>query len=164
MEIGILGSYTISEGTFEKLGEDERYEHFRIGATQGSGVVTNSILADPIQSVARRKSDSAICVITVYNAPACKENADYKMTKKPYLDDNSFQQVLIYNGRTGDTINVGYREFSNDTARPAFSNEIQYDLSVSDVVGYQNARIRVIQATNTSIRYVVIQNFNQAAL
>lgn len=75
IEIGLLGSYTISEGTFAKQGEDERYEHFRIGASQGAGIVTKSALADPIQSVARRKSDGAICVVTVFNAPACKETS-----------------------------------------------------------------------------------------
>lgn len=74
--------------------------------------------------------------------------------------ENSFQQTLLYNGRVGDKINIGYRESSGNMARPAFNNEVEYDLSESKTIGYKGARIEVIEATNQSIKYRVLSNFN----
>ncbi|MCI2286140.1 IS982 family transposase [Colwellia sp. MSW7] len=56
-------------------------------------------------------------------------------------------------------INVGYREFSNNSARPAFNNDVEYDLSSSNLIGYKGASIEVIKADNSSITYKVIKNF-----
>jgi hypothetical protein len=72
---------------------------------------------------------------------------------------NSFQQTLIYSGRVGNKINVSYREFSNNTARPAFNNDVEYDLSSSNTIGYKGALIEVIKADNSSITYKLIRNF-----
>jgi hypothetical protein len=66
---------------------------------------------------------------------------------------------LIYNGRIGDKINVGYREFSNSLARPAFNNDVEYDLSASRTIGYKGAQIEVIDANNNSITYRVLRTF-----
>jgi len=57
---------------------------------------------------------------------------------------------------------VGYREFSNNLARPAFNNTVEYDLTDSKIIGYRGARIEVIEATNEFRKYKVIQNFNKA--
>lgn len=74
---------------------------------------------------------------------------------------NHFQQTLIYNGKIGNRIALGYREFSGDVARPAFSNEVSYDLAESMVLGYKGARIEVIKATNTEITYKILSGFMQ---
>ena len=68
-------------------------------------------------------------------------------------------QEFIYNGRVGDAVKFVYREFKNSYARPAFTQEVQYDLSHSDEIGFQDLRIKVIDATNTDITYTVIRNF-----
>jgi hypothetical protein len=70
------------------------------------------------------------------------------------------QKTLIYSGKIGDRITLGYREFKNDIARPAFSNDVAYDLSESTVLGYKGARLEVLKATNTEITYKVIAGFN----
>jgi hypothetical protein len=77
------------------------------------------------------------------------------------LSRDSFQQTLIYNGKIGNRIALGYRESSGSIARPAFSNEVAYDLSESNVLGYKGARIEVVKATNTEITYKVISGFLQ---
>jgi hypothetical protein len=56
-------------------------------------------------------------------------------------------------------INIGYREFSNNSARPAFNNEVEYDLSESKRIGYKGAQIEVLEADNSSITYEVLRNF-----
>ena len=72
---------------------------------------------------------------------------------------NRFQQTLIYNGKIGNRIALGYREFSGNMARPAFSNEVSYDLAESTVLGYKGVRIEVIKATNTEITYKLLSGF-----
>jgi hypothetical protein len=74
---------------------------------------------------------------------------------------NSFQQTLVYNGKIGDKITIGYREFSGAIARPAFSNEVSYDLSESMVIGYKGSRIEVLKASNTEITYKILSGFIQ---
>ena len=71
----------------------------------------------------------------------------------------NFRQELIYGGRIGKQIKVTYREFSSETARPAFSQEAQYDLSTEQTIGFMGVRIEVLSATNTRIDYRVIKSF-----
>ena len=97
------------------------------------------------------------------NLEVCTSDTDYEKKKYPIASSDSFQQTLIYSGKIGDKINVGYREFSNDLARPAFNNDVEYDLSESMTIGYKGCQIEVIGATNQFIKYKVLSNFNQAA-
>lgn len=73
--------------------------------------------------------------------------------------ETDFKQELIYNGRVGDDLRFVYREFASRAARSAFSQEAQYDLQESNIIGFKGARIEVLEATNSSIRYRVISNF-----
>lgn len=70
----------------------------------------------------------------------------------------SFRRELVYTGRTGQTLTLMYREFSNDMARPAFSQVLQYDIGSDPVIGYQGARLKVLQADNTGITYEVLSH------
>ena len=80
-------------------------------------------------------------------------------TTKTVRSEASFKQELIYNGRLGDGLKFIYREFSGDMARPAFTQDIQYDLNTSNIIGFKNVKLEVISATNTLIKYKVISNF-----
>lgn len=71
----------------------------------------------------------------------------------------TYVQEFIYNGRVGDALKFVYREFSGDYVKPAFSQEVQYDLSTSSEIGFKNLKLRVIDATNTEITYELISNF-----
>jgi len=73
------------------------------------------------------------------------------------LSGTGFRSQLIYAGTTKGAISITYREFKNEFARPAFSTDLTYDLSEGEEVGFRGARIRVLSATNTTIRYVVIK-------
>ena len=61
----------------------------------------------------------------------------------------------------GNKINIGYREFSSNSARPAFNNDVEYDLNESKQIGYKGALLEVIKATNQDITYKVLKNFNK---
>jgi hypothetical protein len=71
----------------------------------------------------------------------------------------NFVQELLYNGRVGDNLRFVYREFSNDIIRPAFTQEVQYDYGASQVVGFKQLRLEVVEATNTALTYKLLQNF-----
>ena len=61
----------------------------------------------------------------------------------------------------GSNLKFIYREYINDMARPAFNQELQYDLNESNIIGFKGLRIEVIKATNTNIQYKVLSSFNK---
>jgi hypothetical protein len=69
----------------------------------------------------------------------------------------TFKRELVYSGISQNTVSILYREFFDDMARPAFYQELKYDLSHGNVIGYKGARFEVIKANNTTIRYRVLQ-------
>lgn len=73
---------------------------------------------------------------------------------------NCFKKEMVYNGKSGTGLKFVYREYVNDLARPAFFQELQYDLADSNIIGFKGLRIEVIKATNTSIEYKVIKSFD----
>ena len=105
--------------------------------------------------------DNKLCVVTIFNAKLCKENQSFDVKNITTANDDSFQQTLIYSGKVGNKINVGYREFSSNLARPAFNNDVEYDLNESKQIGYKGALLDIIEATNQSITYKVLRNFNK---
>lgn len=68
---------------------------------------------------------------------------------------SNFKQELIYNGKSNNVVKISYREFVNDLARPSFTQDIVYDLTESNIIGFKGMTIEVIEATNTSIKYKI---------
>jgi hypothetical protein len=68
---------------------------------------------------------------------------------------NSYREELIYNGKSKDTIRLSYREYKNDMARPAFYQDLTYDLSESREIAFRDLRIEVLEATNSAIKFIV---------
>lgn len=73
------------------------------------------------------------------------------------LGDSGFRKELLYSGVSKGTVSLEYREFSNNLARPAFSQQVTYDLSEGNEVGFKGARLVIIKAANTLLRYRVIK-------
>ena len=156
----ISWAYTVTPGEFKKVGNDGVNEFYMPAGGASSGNVDKSALADMWQAVMAKKDSQKLCVITVFSVAACNDGMPFERVKLNLSGDNSFQQALLYNGRVGNKINIGYRESSSNMARPAFNNDVEYDLSESKVIGYKGARVEVIDATNQMIKYRVITNFN----
>jgi hypothetical protein len=153
----------LKRGYYLKEGENEDAEFYQPSRYEGSGAIIKAVLADPPKTVQVYKAEPTLCVVTVFNLSTCTHQADFERTKQAIARAAAFQQALIYSGRVGDKIKVGYRESSNNFARPAFNNDVEYDLGESRVIGYKGARIEVLEATNEYIKYRVIRNFNQTA-
>ena len=163
VSVGMLGSYTFTPGIYQKYGQNSEGEFFNPGNFPGSGQVHKSALADPFQVMLLENDGTTLCAVTVFHVKACEPDVAVQRLKMPSATADTFQQTLIYNGRVGNKINIGYREFSGNLARPAFSNEVEYDLKELKTFGYKNAVIDVIEATNQYIKYVVRRNFNGAS-
>jgi hypothetical protein len=69
--------------------------------------------------------------------------------------ENAFRAQLIYSGLDGRTIRATYREFSGDFIRPAFAQEVQYNLAQDSTIAYKTIKIQVLEATNSVLRYRV---------
>lgn len=162
ISFAIWKAYTLTSGYYVKTGEDNSSEYYYPADGKDGGRVIKAALADPWLAIQLYKSEPRICVITVFHVHVCERAQGVTRTKRLALSDDSFQQTLIYSGKLGNKIKIGYREFSNNQARPAFNNDVEYDLSESGVIGYKGARLEIIEATNESIKYRVIQNFNRA--
>lgn len=91
------------------------------------------------------------------------------ITKKIYYPlRDSFKYEAIYQGRIGSKIKVTYREYYYDITtnafmiRPAFEQIIDYELNEdgATLIGFKGLRIEVIKATNMSITYKIIKDYD----
>lgn len=71
----------------------------------------------------------------------------------------SFKYELIYQGYAQGVLRFAYREYVDDMARPAFTQDLTYEhkASVPTVVGFKGLRMRVLDANNTKVTYVIEQ-------
>jgi hypothetical protein len=161
-KVDVSLAYSLLAGYYLKHGDDESAEYYLPGGGDEAGHVDKAALADPWKSVMAKKNRQTLCVVTVFNATSCDDDVNFERRKKPMLTQDSFQQTLIYSGKVGNKINIGYREFSGSLARPAFNNNVEYDLSESHIIGYKDAQLEILEATNQFIKYRVIRNFNSS--
>jgi len=76
-----------------------------------------------------------------------------KLNKTKSYAHGSVKKEILYNGKSKDAIKMTYREFTNDMARPAFYQDLSYELSSPMIIGFRGLEIEVIEATNTMIKY-----------
>jgi hypothetical protein len=76
------------------------------------------------------------------------------------VEADNFQRQLLYEGKVGNELRLSYREFRGDLARPAFSQELTFDLGSGSIVGVKGARLEVLEVNNLGIRYRVLQPFS----
>lgn len=73
-------------------------------------------------------------------------------------EPGAFRQVLGFLGVSGQTLRLSYREFADDMARPAFTDEITFTLSgkFPERVAYRDLAIDVLGVDNAGMRYVIV--------
>ena len=90
------------------------------------------------------------------------KNFSYRKTLADQVLPGSFRQELIYNGRTTDTVKFLYRELKDSYLRAPFTQEVTYDLKDGSEIGFKGARLKIIEASNTKIKYVVTRKFDES--
>jgi hypothetical protein len=149
--------FTMPKGFYLKTGEDGKGSYYQAVNNIPDGAI---IPGGGIQSILVTPQND-LCFIDIYFNKVCHFKDIGEKRKISVANDNSFQQTLIYSGKVGNKINIGYREFSSSMARPAFNNDVEYDLNESKTIGYKGALLEVIDANNQSIKYKVLKNFNK---
>lgn len=81
----------------------------------------------------------------------------YETAKCLRLGQTGFRRELVYGGISQGTISISYREFSGDLARPAFTQELKYDLKEGREIGYKGSRFEIIEATNVDVKFRVVR-------
>lgn len=86
----------------------------------------------------------------------------YEAIQKIKYNEDSFKYQALYQGKIGNRVKISFREFKNDMARPAFTQDIEYQLKSNKptIIGFKGLRIKIIKATNLNITYSVIKDYN----
>lgn len=70
---------------------------------------------------------------------------------------DSMRRELIYLGAAAKVIRLAYREYLGDLARPAFAQDVSYDVGELPMqVAFRNARFEVLSVSGSSITYRVL--------
>lgn len=156
---GTFGQIRIHSGVLYLYSEDENGKYYRDPhAEWGTGNVWNSTgggIFVPRDS-AKPSVNFHMNLITGFDLGKIPSVGITNATYEAW-DTDSFKRELIYSGISQNTVSILYREFKNDFARPAFSQELKYDLAQGNEIGFRGARFQVIKATNTGIRYKVLR-------
>jgi len=159
VNVGYAFTIEFPVGTLKKIGSDSTGSFFgyaekisfKVGAdvvpVKGGLYIPDDETAPPSAWWLSTQSLRAVLI------PSSK--IKFKRTTIDKMTEESFKRELIYTGLSGSTLSLAYREFKNDLARPAFSQDLRYDLGSSKTIGYNGARFDILRATNLEITYIV---------
>lgn len=145
-----------------------KYEEFNLGMDDMVYQPVSSLLINNFKNLREHQLHVDIYDnIYVVNKAGRKFRTRRKLKDlKHHFDNNAileeqkfFQRTLIYTGREGNILTFSYREFINNMARPAFTADVSYDLSISKIIGYKKFKAEIIEANNTVIKYKVLSEF-----
>lgn len=135
------------------------------------------LCVDPRTNQIVKIQDITKFILTVKEYPIVSEKPVYlsekEVTQIPI--PTRLKQQFIYNGKSGSTVKFTYREFveTDDPtsrgfstkkitlSRDAFTQDVQYDLSESRIIGFKGAKFEIINATNSTVEYKILSAFNQ---
>jgi hypothetical protein len=77
---------------------------------------------------------------------------------KTMATGNGFRWELLYEGVSGNTVSILYREFIGDLVRPGFQQDLKYTLADSGPteIRFRVARLRIVSADNNGIKYEIL--------
>jgi hypothetical protein len=76
----------------------------------------------------------------------------------PRID--ALKSELLYQGYSNKTIKLSYREYAGDFARPAFFQDVSYDITeFPTTVTFKTVKLNLLGADNNGLRYQVLSGF-----
>lgn len=75
-----------------------------------------------------------------------------------FAEQGSFVAELIFTGLASNTVRIAYREYLDGMARPAFYQELTYDLSESKNIMFRSLKIQILEANNSYIIYSIVDD------
>ncbi|MBH0028187.1 MULTISPECIES: hypothetical protein [unclassified Pseudoalteromonas] len=96
--------------------------------------------------------------------PITPKSNDKKIFEKHFFlegdKSDQFMFELIYTGKSGQTINLLYREYINDMSRDSFRQSLTYNLNESKEISFKSLNISILEATNSEITFTVQDDNN----
>lgn len=154
------GDYALTPGYYFRSGESDGWETYSPTDGPDAGSVRKAPGAITLQGSFHYSNDgNTIGVITNFYQAVNTKAKGITRTTRPCWSQDSIQRSLVYGGKTGTKIKLGYREIWKNITRPAGDVFVEFDLADSKVVEFNGACIEVIEATGKNIRYRVTQPF-----
>ena len=160
---GILNRLTAPSGVYRLVAQNQDKDFYSGHPIQQTGVVP---MTWPTGSLCVAHDSSNVIGISS-NVGACSGGGKIigvgigGATEQAGM--GSQLKELLYDGKSGTTIRFSYREFAatdgGAIARPAFTQDLTYDLAEDKIIGFQSVRIEVEEATNSHIIYKVLSSF-----
>lgn len=159
----VVDSMTIPSGIYEMLGSDSKANYFADANTADGykSLLNASGNGDIMGFTVPKTVKDTVCVLTISKGERCIGGVAYQIKERTIIYDKPMQKHLIYMGKNKNLAKIGYRELRNDIVIPSANEDVDYNLSESDIIAFKEARIRVIRVTNETIRYRVIKNFSE---
>ncbi|ULR87332.1 hypothetical protein [Comamonas sp. B21-038] len=83
-----------------------------------------------------------------------------RAVEESILRPEAFRNELVFLGSAGKTLRLLYREYAGDFVRPAFSQDVAYDVEALPMeIQFRTARIQVLELPGSSIKYRVLSSF-----
>ncbi|MBA4757730.1 hypothetical protein [Sphingosinicella sp.] len=85
------------------------------------------------------------------------EPVPYERAELPAPDTDTFKQSVTYLGFAGGVLRLSYREFANDMARPAFTEDYSFEIGSAfpAPVAFRDVRMTVLGVDGSGLRYRV---------
>lgn len=91
-------------------------------------------------------------------ATRLKQPVPYSPAELTFEGQDSFKRLVLYQGATSDTLRFSYREFSDDMARPAFTEELSIPREAfPSMIVVKNLQLEILGVTGMGLRYRVVK-------
>lgn len=92
-------------------------------------------------------------------ASKLKAPISYRTEKWPRPLTDNLKETIVYAGATGDTLRLSYREFRNDFARPAFTEELSIPLGKTypQMIAVKAIKLRLLSLDGMGLRYELLK-------
>ena len=154
----------VPAGVLTQLEEDNAWTYYHSDRFTLSSLTTGMTASSGGLKIAKSDPNNVMVFMgnqggMLIDALKPNQKPNFVLKEVQATDKSSFEQELIYNGKSADKVRFLYREFTNNLLRGPFSQEVQYDLSESKIIGFKGCRIEILDATNTQLKYKVLESF-----
>lgn len=162
--IGENGAYTLAPGYYLRTGgSDDWASYTPATGDPESGSIKKAPDVVTLQPGFQVSGDGkTVGVVTNFYQAVHGKGTGITRSTRPALSFESLQRALVYGGKSGSKIKIGYREIWMHIVRPSELQFIEHDISKSRIIEAHGARIEVIEVNDDSIRYRVLRSFSLA--
>jgi hypothetical protein len=148
----------------EFVKNDKKYKIYR---TQKNNLYTRQLLTGVVYKRGLLKVNKNTMEVKKITFEGSMNYLNIKYQNPPILipkdifsiEKPSLKKEFIYNGKAGQILKFTYREFNNDFSRPAFTQDVQYDLSEGNKIAFKSFQAEIISASNLEIKYKILSGF-----